>query len=68
VFARTHIPTQVDAEPHESLQTASSSHWKVQPPPVHVFAHCDPPLQSTMQSPPVHEAWQTAPDSQRMRQ
>ena len=58
------MPVHVDAEPHVSLQMAPSSHWKVQPPPAQSFAHCEPLLQSTMQSPPAQDASQTAPDSQ----
>jgi hypothetical protein len=54
----------VDAVPQVSLQIAPSSHWNVQPPPGQSFAHWEPALQSTTQSPPAQDASQTAPDSQ----
>ena len=53
---------------HESLQTAFSSHWKLQPPPEQLFMQFEPPLQSKMQRPPEHEAVQVAPGSQTMEQ
>jgi hypothetical protein len=55
------MPMQLDCDPQLSLQTAPSSHWKVQWPPGQELAHVEPFLQSMMQPPPAHDASQVAP-------